>query len=84
MAHLTRAQSKSEKSSSQDEPDIDDIRDNLTDSYESADLHLGDESIEEDDSLIRLSEQARRRQYFAHGDHYTENSNTDGSEVEIK
>lgn len=84
MAHLTRAQSKSEKSSSQDEPDIDDIRDNLTDSYESADLHLGDESIEEDDSLIRLSEQARRRQYFAHGDHYTENSNTDGSEVEIE
>ena len=55
MAHLTRAQSKSEKSSSQDEPDIDDIRDNLTDSYESADLHLGDESIEGEDNILHMA-----------------------------
>lgn len=84
MVRLTRAGPKSEKPSSQGEPHNDDIRDNLTDSYESADLHLGDESIEEDDSLVRLSEQARRRQYFSHGDIYAEHSNTDGSEVEIE
>lgn len=83
MVRLTRARSKSGKSSSQGEPRNDD-RENLNDSFESADLHLGDENIEEDDSLIRLSEQARRRQHFAHGDIYAELSNTDGSDVEIE
>lgn len=82
MARLARSESKREKAL-QHSPRSDENGGQVTDSFASTDQSVEDDSLEdEQDSLIRLSEQARRRPYYAQGNVFADSPGS-GDNIDI-